>query len=413
MRFSSIRIPTGSVVFAKSSAIKIGILAANALQVLVIVRVLDSVTYALYAAVYTNITVAVNVARSPIERLFQRGAEKNGETLSIAYPKQEFVSLQVFSALVSCLVFLGITVSQGLGISFIGYAVLTISVIVATGSCARRGYLMIMNKTDKIDILDYLVRPFLFIISIYVMHLMGVDVDAWMIVILGLSYLVPLSWPNLVVGLQVMVRSAYGTKRLLYDWLSYFLTTTLSVGSKNMDVILLTYFVPGPSVGSYFLLARMADLLSFGNSYANLRYTHAFARSYRVCDSAKIATIINRAALVSGGIAIVGAAIGLGSSPWLARIQPGLDAYMPVFAILLIAQVVNGVCGPNGAFLSALEPGFVMTIKAVTGVAAVVLMPVMIHLYGLTGAAITNAATISIFNIVCYASLRRRLRVAV
>lgn len=400
---------SGLMTFGRSSAVRITMLAINTLQVFVLARLLDAESYGLYAALFTNALIAVTIARDPLELLVKRGFEAREGGLDTVYSARGLAILVPLSFVLALATFAGITATQDLAMDVPGYLVLLGGLAVAMASAPRRGEHILRNRTDQVDVADFLLRPIAFLLLVAGAKLAGLD-WAGVAVLLGASFILTLAWPNLRAILALRGRIGFGRKSPMRDWLSYSAATGLGAFSKNLDVIIITYAIGGPAVGSYYLLARAADLLAFGNTYAILRYVHQFAAADRRRAKSAVDGIVRRAALVSGSVALAGAAGAILAGPWLLPyIQPGLDRYFPVLAILVAGQAVNGVCGPNGAFLAALRPGRVLAIKAIVQLPGLALLPFAVDSHGLIGAAATSAGMVAIVNIICFVELRRAL----
>jgi O-antigen/teichoic acid export membrane protein len=396
--------------FSRSALVKGLVLGLNFAQAIILARWLHADAYGLYAAVYVNLTIGIALARGPIELLVQRSGQIDSGAIELRYRSDEFRRVFLIGGLLGTATFAFITFTQGLAIGAFEYALLLVGIALSSLSGVRRAELMLRGRTDRIDILDLLVRPMLFLAMVGVAHFMNLS-DDLTVLLLGLSFVLALTLPNLRSLRHTLASARFGNVGVVSDWVKYSSSVALSALTKTLDVILVTYLIGGAAVGSYFLLTRMADVLAFGSTYANLRYTHRFARSVRDGDWPQAQRIMARAMALSGGVAAVGAVLALGLGTWLLPlIQPGLDGWMGVFAILIVAQVVNGVCGPNGSFLGVLQPGQALLFKFISAAALLAIMPVTILAWGPIGAAIATAGSVILLNLLTMIALLRRLR---
>lgn len=400
-------------VFARASGIKSLTLAVNASLVLLLPSVIGADSYGDYAVLVSALALAVGVFRGPVEVLVQRSYQMTPSGFSTRYDLTTLRCLIVLTAFTgACLFLLTISLSDR-RFSHLALLMLAVGAGVAVLSGLRRGRLMVSNRTDRVDILDLLLRPSTFIVSVLVVAATSGASGATMPYLLGASFVAVLTVPNLL-ALRADIQSTTGGAVVaLRDWAKLAASSGVSALGKSADVLLLSAFGEGTAVGSYFILARMADLLAFGNSYANLRYTHRFAEAVRKGDTTARRGIVRSATRLSTAVAVSGAVPVLVLGPWLLPlVQSGLGAYYPAFAILVCAQVVNGLFGPRGAFVSSQWPGAALAIKSVNMALGLILLYAAVRFYGVFGAAGAMAVSIVMANLlsaVAFRSLTRSL----
>lgn len=128
-------------------------------------------------------------------------------------------------------------------------------------------------------------------------------------------------------------------------------------------------------------------------------------------DMAELQRIVSRANHLMFWPSLATLGLLLLAGPYLLRLfGPGFDtAYVPL-AILLAGQFVNAVTGPVGLVLHISgHQSIVLRVLIVSVVANALLLPVLIDLYGLHGAALANAGVVVLRNVVLTIVLWRRL----
>ncbi len=372
----------------------------NAATIFVLPWILGLDGYAEFAILSSSLALAVGTFRTPIEVLIQRSFQRDAAGFATFYSLSNLRFIFLLSALTSTLLFFAALYYSGYSTEIIVMALLSLGAMAGVLSGVRRGLLIVSQQTDRVDILDLLARPAFFLVTLVSYKLIAGVNELTMPIILALSFLLVLSVPNMRALLHLFTNTAGSRVGGAPDWIKLVASSLLSALRKNGDVILLANIVGGPIVGSYFLLVRITDLLAFGNNYANIRYTHQFAKAVRNGEGAAIRAIVRAATRLSLTVALIGAVPALMLGPWvLPLIHPDLAGLYLPFAILIGAQVFNGVFGPQGAFLTSQRPGASLAIKTVNSAFGLLLLYVLTVRFGIIGTASAVAISITTANI--------------
>jgi hypothetical protein len=388
------------LVFVRSSRVKVATLIVNASLVLLLPGVIGPEGYGDYAVLVSALAVAIGTFRGPIEILLQRSYQLEPSGFVTCYDAARLHKLTFLTSVAAIGLFLLMIILSKRNFPPATLGVLAFGAMTGVLSGLRRGRLIVSNLTDRVDVLDVLLQPAVFFASILICVAIFKISSQAMPIVLGASFVVVLTVPN-IKALYIDIRTTSGGGAIvLRDWSKLALSSGLSALTKNADILLLSSLIGGPAVGSYFILVRIAGLLAFGNNYANLRYTHHFARAARDRDFAVRHATVLSATKFSTAVAAAGGGAALVLAPWLLPlVQPGLGDYYFSFAMLIGAQLVNGLFGPRGSFLSSQWPGVALVLKSVNTVFGLTLLYFLAQSYGLTGAAAAQSLTIVTANI--------------
>lgn len=396
------------LVFSRALGVKGLVLGLNATTIVLLPWVLGADSYAGFAILSSAMALAVGTFRTPIEILIQRSFQTNAENFSTFYDLSNFRFLLILSMLAGALLSFATLSFSGYEMEMVAVVLFGLGAAVGVISGARRGSLIVSHQTDRVDILDLLLRPAFFLLAISSYKIVFGSAETVLIAMFALSFLLVLCVPNICALRLLLSNAVGGAARGTLDWIKLVLSTSLSALRQNGDVILLASIVGGPIVGSYFILVRITDLLAFGNNYANLRYTHRFAKAVRDGDGVARRATVRAATRLSFAVALIGAVPALALGPWvLPMIQENLaDLYLP-FAILISGQIVNGMFGPRGAFLTSQWPGLSLAIKAVNSTFGLVLLYFLTAEFGLIGTACAVATSTITANLLVAAAFWR------
>jgi len=388
------------LVFARALGVKGVVLGLNATMIVVLPWVLGPDGYAGFAVLSSAMALAIGTFRTPIEILIQKSFERHATHFSTTYNLSNLAVILTLSVLAGAVLSFATLSYSDYEMEMAALALFCFGAMAGVLSGVRRGYLIVSNQTDRVDILDLLLRPAFFLAAIVSYKAVAGAAETALEMLFSLSFLLILSVPNIRVLSQLFSNTVGATAGGSLDWIKLVASTGLSALRQNGDVILVAGILGGPIVGSYFILVRITDLLAFGNNYASLRYTHRFAKTVRDGDGVARRATVRAATRLSSAVALIGAVPALALGPWvLPMIQENLaDLYLP-FATLVGAQVINGMFGPRGAFLTSQWPGASLAIKTINSTFGFVLLYVLTVWFGIIGTAYAVAISIVTANI--------------
>lgn len=365
-------------------------IAINFAQSILLPVMLGPASFGLYAGIYTNIMVGVGIGRGPIESLIQRGCEANHSI----YDYRSFRNVLIASIVLSIFLFIAVSAVQRWKISNLTYLVLSLSVFIGAASGVRRGLLITAGRTSELEVLDTVIRPALFILAAAICWQVGV-VDQVFFWLLGASFIISLAAPN-VHAFRAFTEFSPGHESAIKPWLALLASGGLSILVKNADVIILGMFLDPPTVGRYFIIARIADIAAFGYSFASARFVHRFAKARRDDQLDHMEKLITRATIFGFAIAS-SASVAILTLGYLLLplIDPVLSDYTGALAILLFAQLLNATLGVRGAFLTAIDPRYTLGLKLLLNPAAILMMFLIVPRYGPLGAALVSSTFIA------------------
>ncbi|WP_265562405.1 lipopolysaccharide biosynthesis protein [Sphingomicrobium arenosum] len=370
-----------------TGVVRLGGLGANALQAFILPMLLGPTAFGLFSSLFTVLLVASGIIRVPLEVLVQRGRDGRGEgALRLVYGPREFGLAVLFALLLGTLTYVGLYLAQGRSGSASFAIGLGAATVIAGLSGLRRGEHLVLERTARVEQLDAIVRPALFLGLVGAAWLFG-RAEQWWPTLLIASFLLVLAWPNLVAAQRVR-RAATGSEAAVAPWRNLTLSNGLSIGVKHADVLIIGAYLSLETVGRYFIIARLADLIAFGYSFAAARFVHRFATAWREGRHGEARAIIGRAMAYGAAISCLMAAGAAFLSPFvLPLIDPLLADYWLALVLLLAAAIINSTLGLCGAFMTALDPRHMLKIKIACNPLAVVAMLVAVPRFGVMGAA--------------------------
>jgi O-antigen/teichoic acid export membrane protein len=396
------------LIFRRALMVKGIVIGLNAATIIVISSIFDPDGLAEFAVLSSAMALAVGTFRAPIEVLIQRSFQKDETGFVTFYSLSSLRFLFILSALAGACLFFATLHYSGYSTDVAGMALLSLGAMAGVLSGGRRGLLIVSHQTDRVDILDLIARPTFFLAAVVSYTLYAGAAEPALPIVFALSFVLVLSVPNIRSFRQLFANVPIGRAGGAPDWIKLVVSAALSTLRQNGDVILLASIVGGPIVGSYFILVRLTDILAFGNNYANLRYTHRFAKAVRDADGAARRAAVRAASGLSMAVTLAAAFPTLAFGYWvLPMIKASLAGLYLPFAILISAQVINGFYGPRGSFLASQWPGASLTIKLVTSAFGFALLYVLTVRFGLIGTAYAVAISTITNNILTAASFAR------
>lgn len=400
-----------------SGVVRLGAIGMNATQAFVLPMLLGPVAFGLFSSLFTVLLVASGVIREPLEILVQRGRLRDEEgrgELRLAYERGQFRRAILFALLLGSVLFGLLLYSQDERGST-GFAVgLWAATLIAGLSGLRRGEHLVHGRTAWTEQLDAIGRPVLFLMLVAAAALFGIE-DQWWAAALVASYLILLPLPNLA-ATRRMVRGAVGKEKALRPWRDLTLSNGLSLAVKHAGVLVIGASFSLETVGRYFIVARIADIIAFGYSFAAARFVHRFAGQWRGGDVAAARATARRASLFGFGISAVAATGAVLLAPFVfPLIDPGLTDFLPILWVLAGTAVINSTIGVAGAFLVSIDPRHMLTIKFIANPIALVAMLLVVPRFGPMGAALVSlgfALSLQLASLLFFSRLMRRAQEA-
>lgn len=167
------------------------------------------------------------------------------------------------------------------------------------------------------------------------------------------------------------------------------------------DILMLGSFIGAAAVGIYSPASKTALWVSFVLQAINLVVAPAFAILHTQGDRAELQKVISTVTIwIFWSSITIGIILIIFAKPLLAIFGPEFTEAHWALKILVIGQLVNALSGSVGNLLSM--TGYQNQLMLVSGCIAfmnLILNAVAIPLWGIVGAALTTALTLSIWNI--------------
>lgn len=178
------------------------------------------------------------------------------------------------------------------------------------------------------------------------------------------------------------------------------------------DIVMLGFFVPAEDVGLYRVAVQGALLVIFGLQVVTMITSPYLARLHAQNDIKRLQRLITISARVAFAASLAITLVYLFFGDLIIELFFGeeyLRSYEPLL-ILSAGQVINGMFGPVGMLLSMTgherDTAKVLSIAALTNV---VLNLMLVPLYGMNGAALATALTLTFWNVMLWRYARLRL----
>lgn len=190
------------------------------------------------------------------------------------------------------------------------------------------------------------------------------------------------------------------------------LASLVAMGA-NLNVVLAAAFLPPEQVGAYFAAQKTAQLLQLPILAINIVAAPTFARLYARGDFAALRDVSRKLALILVLPLVVGAGILVAFAPQiLALFDPTFDVAVTALIILALSYLVMGLGGPaRQLMLMADGDDKLVMMTAAAEVIGLALVPILVPMIGLIGAAIAALAAKAIFIVVAVAWCRQKLGV--
>ncbi len=208
------------------------------------------------------------------------------------------------------------------------------------------------------------------------------------------------------------VPAAYETRKWLSSALAFAMMDGAGLLNSQADILLLGMFRSPSDVGLYRVATQGAALVAFGLISANAVIAPQFARLYAKNDMPKLQKLVTASARV---ILLVAMPVALllvfaGDKIILLLFGPDFVKSHTPLAILALGQLVNAAMGSVGYLLNMTghEKDVTRTLFITAGLNFLANL-ILIPFYGIIGAAIATACTTTLWNLLLYRLVKRRI----
>ena len=202
------------------------------------------------------------------------------------------------------------------------------------------------------------------------------------------------------------------------DWKKAAYTLTIAGGMQLMysyiDIIILGFFHSNEDVGAYRVVVQLGMLVVFGLTAINQMLHPYFSRLYVQQEIKKLQKIVTYSSLVISGIAVIPALIFLLGGGFVLKTVFGNEFSVGAIplAILTMGQLANAMFGSVGALLNMTgHEKDAMRGMFYSFILNTILSFVLIPEYGMTGAAISTAISLLVWNIILRNYVKKRLNI--
>jgi O-antigen/teichoic acid export membrane protein len=208
------------------------------------------------------------------------------------------------------------------------------------------------------------------------------------------------------------VRPVYNSRRWLASTLPLAFTSGMQLINMRTSIIILGIFTSSANVGIYRVADQMSLLVSVSLQAMNMVVAPQFARLHAVGDKTRLQQLAVTSARVVIALTLPVVVIFLIFGKPLLQLVFGAEfvpSYGPL-SILALGQLVNSITGSVGILLNM--TGFEQDTArgvAVAAVGNIVLNLILIPLWGINGAALSSAITLTLWNVLLWIAVRRRL----
>lgn len=202
------------------------------------------------------------------------------------------------------------------------------------------------------------------------------------------------------------------------DWKKAAYPLTIVGGLQLMysyiDIIILGFFHSNEDVGAYRVVVQLGMLVVFGLTAINQMLHPYFSRLYVQQEIKKLQKIVTYSSLVISGIAVIPALIFLLGGGFVLKTVFGNEFSVGAIplAILTMGQLANAMFGSVGALLNMTgHEKDAMRGMFYSFILNTILSFVLIPEYGMTGAAISTAISLLVWNIILRNYVKKRLNI--
>jgi len=206
-------------------------------------------------------------------------------------------------------------------------------------------------------------------------------------------------------------RPAFSNRSWLATGASLLLIGGMQLILNRLDVIMLGAIVNANAAGIYTVVARFAELAAFALATTNVVIGPRISELYALDDYAGMQRMLRGS---SSFVAVATLALALifflSGGRALSMFGDGFRVGESALWVLIVGQLLNGLCGPVGYLLVMTgNERVVAATQAVAAVLNVILNTLLIPRLGMLGAAIATASTMIVWNVALLMSVARRL----
>ena len=268
------------------------------------------------------------------------------------------------------------------------------------------------------QLLDAVVRPVVFLATVLAMYA-GLPLSPANVMVAQAFATVA----ALLVGVWILARALPADFRVTtpeYEsraWLASLgplaFVSGAQIFSAQIDVVILGLMVDPASVGSYKIAVTIASQVAFSTWLVNAVFAPHIVKLHVDGDDEGLRRLIRKGGLYSLVVAVPGLIVifSLGGSGIAYLLGAGYrSAYVPML-ILAVGQLLAVSAGPVGLLLGMTgNEKYVARAVGASVVASAGLNVVLIHFYGVVGAAIATAAALVMMRFLLFRYARRHVR---
>jgi len=297
---------------------------------------------------------------------------------------------------------------------------LTLVPLVALGNL-RGAALLGLRRVVMGQLPEFVLRPGIMILlvwagSIYLApanlspaHAMGLHAASAMLAFaIGAAIL----WRARPLELSDVPQPEYATRTWLAAAFPLALVSSMLIINQNTDIIMLGVFKSAEEVGVYKVVVTGAALVVFGLQAINLAISPHFARLHAQGDMERLQRLVTLSArvILLFALPVVLILVFFGDSVLIHVFGKEYISGRIPLAILAVGQLINAAMGSVGPLLMMTgherDTARGVVISAIVNV---ILNLILIPPFGITGAAVSAAITLTVWNLLMWRDVHRRL----
>ena len=211
----------------------------------------------------------------------------------------------------------------------------------------------------------------------------------------------------------IKLRPEYDLKGWTRSAVIFFLMGVLYILNSKIDVFLLGLLKGSREVGVYNIILRVSEVISFGLTIINFVLAPMIARLFAQGDLAQLQNVATRSAraVFLMGVLLMGAIIVL-RNQILVFFGVDFSDASSALLILCLGQFMNILFGSVGLLLMMSgNERFAILGLFFSVLFNIVFNLILIPRYGIMGAAITTAGGLTVWNLLMYVFVRRKMKI--
>ena len=263
----------------------------------------------------------------------------------------------------------------------------------------------------------YILRPLLILAGMIAAHFAGLP----MLASTAAAAALVATWSTGLIQfvlLQRRIRQDAKPAPAVYDFRDWFATSLpicfiagCELVLQNLDVLVVTRYSDAASVGIYFAALKSIGLVAFVNYAVGSALAGRLSALNARGDRHGVEQAVRDGARWAFWPSLFGAAaLLIIGKPLLAIFGPEFTAGYPVMAVLAVGLVARSAVGPADFVLRMLgEQRLCAAVSGITAIADLTLSLSLTPTYGVMGAAIANAVSLTLMALLFHSLARRRL----